>query len=167
MLDLNGKNTLLKNTVVIVSCFSEYTDSGVWRAFCEKLPFDVIGLTTIENIVGGEVGETMLTVMVLTSDDIAFSVTVSDAVTVEDAAPFEALYAAATADHADIPALMMSFAPLLTGVGSDFYVDTMTKISGNVPNFGSLAVDRNSDYHDSKVMLNGDSWIDRFAILLF
>jgi hypothetical protein len=61
---------------------------------------------------------------------------------------------------------MLSFTPLSNSFGSDFYVDCMTEISGNVPNFGTVAVDHNEDYHESQVLLNGKGFRDRFALLL-
>ena len=165
-LELEGKNKLLKNTVGIVSCYAEYIDSGVWKALCEKLPFEIIGTTTIANMTSGVLGETMLSIMVLTSDDTAFSTALSETVAVEDTVPLKALYQEALSKLSGKPSLMLSFAPLLNSVGSDFYVETMSEITGNVPNFGTLAVDHNTDYHDSRVLLNGEAWADRFALLL-
>ena len=165
-LDLGGKNILKKNSIGILSCFADDIESGVWSALCEKLPFEIIGTTTIENMTAGEIGDTMLTLMVLTSDEIIFATALSEPVMEEDEAPLRALYEKAASKLPGKPALMLSFAPLLTNFGSDFYVERMTEISGNVPNFGTLAVDHNADYHDSRVLLGGESYPDRFALLL-
>lgn len=165
-LDLGGKNTLLKSTVGIVSCYAEYVESGVWKALCEKLPFQVLGTTTIANMTAGEIGETALMLMVITSDELAFATALSQPIAAEGREPLRAVYQQALAKLPGAPALMLSFAPLLNNFGSDYYVESMSEISGGVPNFGTLAVDHNPDYHDSMVLLDGDAWRDRFAILL-
>ncbi|MDL2236143.1 FIST C-terminal domain-containing protein, partial [Christensenellaceae bacterium OttesenSCG-928-L17] len=144
----------------------EYIDTGVYKALCEHLPFEVIGATTVENMVAGEIDETMLTLLVLTSDEVSFATAFSDAVTGEEEAPLRALYQSARQKLPGDPAMMLTFMPLLTTLGSDFYVDCMSAINGNVPNFGPVTVDHNADYHDSQVLLNGESWRDRIAILL-
>jgi hypothetical protein len=51
-------------------------------------------------------------------------------------------------------------------VGGDFFVDAMSKISGNVPNFGTIVVDDTIDYHDSHVICNGELYRDRLAFVL-
>jgi len=165
-LDLGGKNILKKNSIGIVSCFADDIDSGVWKALCESLPFELIGTTTIENMTAGEIGETMLVLLVLTSDELTFATALSEPVKEEDEAPLRTLYEEALSKLPGKPALMLSFAPLLTNFGSDFYVERMTEISENVPNFGTLAVDHNADYHDSRVLLGGEGYPDRFALLL-
>jgi hypothetical protein len=62
--------------------------------------------------------------------------------------------------------MMISFFPLLTGVSSDYYIDHMSEISENVPNFGAVTVDHNADYQDAMVLCNGEYDRHRLAILL-
>lgn len=164
-LDLDA-NPLRKNTVGILSCYAEFLESGVIKALHDGLPFDLIGTTTIASGVPQDSGDINLSLLVLTSDDVDFAFALSAPIAEESEAPLAAMYQEAAAKLPEKPALMISFVPLLTTVGGDFYVDAMTKISGNVPNFGTLAVDHNQDYHDSRVILNGEAWPDRFAILL-
>ena len=165
-LDLGGRNILLKNTIGIISCFADYVESRVWESLCKALPFEVIGATTIVNAVSGGTGETMLSIMVLTSDDVSFASALSEPIFGEDKAPLAAMYQAAQAKLPGKPSFMLTYSPLLNNFGSDFYVDSMSDISGNIPNFGTLAVDHNSDYHEAYVLLNGTYSRDRFAILL-
>lgn len=159
-------NPLLKNSVGIVSCFSEFIDSGVIEELGNALPFEIIGGTTIACGVPQGEGETMLSLLVLTSDDVEFATASSAPVMEEDEAPLAEMYASAAAKLAQKPVLMISYAPLLTSVGGDYYAACMSGLSDNLPNFGTYTVDHNTDYHDSKVILNGESWPDRFAILL-
>lgn len=165
-LDLEGANSLMKSTVGIVSCFSEFVDTGVYRALCDALPFEIIGTTTIANTVRAEIGEAMLTLMVITSDELAFATSLSEAIPGEDKAVVEAAYQAAFGKLGKKPSLMLSFVPLLNNFGTDFYVENMREMSQDVPNFGTLAVDHTPDYHTSSVLYGGEAWRDRLAILL-
>ncbi len=159
-------NPLLSHSVGIISCYAEYIDSGLITALNDALPFDIIGATTIVCGVPQGEGDTMLSLLVLTSDDVEFATAASAPVMEEEEAPLAEMYKTAAGKLTQKPALMLSFAPLLTHVGGDYYAERMSSISGGLPNFGSYAVDHNSDYHDSKVILNGEAWADRFAILL-
>jgi hypothetical protein len=108
----------------------------------------------------------LLTLMVLTSDDVSFSTGLSDTISSEDEGPLRAGYGPALAKLRREPSLMLSFAPLLMNVGGDFYVETFSRLSGGVPNFGMVSVDHNSDYRESKVILNGAAYYDRYALVL-
>ena len=165
-LDFGGKNALRQNTIGIVSCYAEFIESGVWEHLCANLPFEVLGTTTIANMVPAELGETMLTLMVLTSDEIGFSTALSEPIVEEDALQLRAMYETALAKLPAKPSVMMSFLPLHSNFSTDFYVDCLTEISGGVPNFGTVTVDHNTDYHDSQVLLNGKGYPDRAAVLL-
>jgi hypothetical protein len=165
-LGLAEEGRLLRHSVGVITCFAEYLESGVVKALCERLPFDVVGATTVINSSCGEIGEAMLALMVLTSDDVLFSTSVSEPLSGEEEAPLRACYEAAAAALPGKPVLMLSFLPLLASIGGDYYVERMTDISGGVLNFGTIAVDHNEDYHDSRVTRNGDSWTDRLAVVL-
>ena len=165
-LDLAGEGKPQAHAIGIVSCFAEYIETGVLEKLRARLPFDLAGATTIAGSAAGEIGETVLILTMLTSDDVAFATAVSDAVLEEEEAPLRACYERAAAKLPGAPTFMLSFSPLLTKVGGDYYVDRVSAISGGIPNFGTLAVDHNADYHDSLVILNGESWRDRYVMLL-
>lgn len=164
---LGYEGKLLRFSIGIITCFPEYMQSGVVEALVEKLPFETIGITTIANAVAGEMGETMLTIMVLTSDDVDFVTGVTAPVEGETPELLRSAYAAAVGDRQEKPSFMLSFAPLLFNVSGDFFVENMDEITGGVPNFGTLPVDHNQDYHESCVLLNGSAYRDRYAFLLF
>jgi hypothetical protein len=104
--------------------------------------------------------------MVISSDDVHFSVGLTDPIRSEDDAPLRRAYEAAVGKLAGEPALMFSYAPLLMNVGGDFFVNSFTEISGGIPNFGMLSVDHNSDYHESQIIHNGEAYLDRYAFVL-
>jgi hypothetical protein len=156
-----------QNAVGILSCYAEYVESGVVAALSEQLPFDIVGTTTIANSSHYEIGESMLTLLVIVSDDVSFATALSDPLDQEEEAPLRSCYEAALAKLGNKPAFMMSFFPLLTSVSGEYYTSQMSAITDNLPNFGTIAVDHNGDYHDSMVVYNGEPHRDRLTVLLF
>lgn len=163
-IDLNGG--LLRNSVAIVSCYADFVDTGVFAAVCDMLPCDVVGTTTITSSVPGSGNDIQLTLMIMTSDDVFFSTGFSEPIDSENEAPIKAAYAAAKAALSGEPALALSFVPLMMNVGGDFFVKAFDKVSGGVPNFGTLSVDHTDDYHKAQVLYNGIAAPDRYAFVL-
>lgn len=155
-----------QNTIGIISCYAEFVESGVYAALCQALPFDVVGTTTIAAGTKGEAGELLLTLMVITGDDLAVATAVSGIAGEEDAGLLAEMYASAREELTEEPKLILSFAPLSPTFSNDFYVKTMDELSGGVANFGTVTVDHNPDYHDAQVLINGEAYRDRFAIVL-
>ncbi|MDR1509318.1 MAG: FIST C-terminal domain-containing protein [Synergistaceae bacterium] len=164
---LNTGRGLLKNSVGILACYADFIGSGVVRDICAALPFDVVGSTTLGNAVPGSKDRIMLSLMVLTSDDVSFSVGLTAPLTREEEEALKFAYdeAASGSIHGK-PALILCFAPLLMNVSGDFFADSMSRISGETPLFGMLSVDHNSDYHESRVIHNGMAYADRCAFVL-
>jgi hypothetical protein len=156
---------LLKNSVGILTCYADFISSGTVREICAALPFDVVGSTTLGNAVPGSKDKIMLSMMVLTSDDVSFSSVLTAPLTTEDEGVLKLAYDEA-AGIGGRPALILCFAPLLVSASGDFFADTMSKIAGGTPLFGMLAVDHNDDYHESQVIHNGGAYSDRCAFAL-
>ncbi|ULQ59834.1 hypothetical protein K7I13_00275 [Brucepastera parasyntrophica] len=163
---LDLKNNQCKNSVGILTCYSEFIDTGVVKALCEKLPFDVAGTTTIGNAGSSVFGQMMLCVSVLTSDDVSFSTVVSDSIVNEQMEPLSRAYAEAASAADKKPAMLITFAPLVRHVAGDHIVSVLNSISGNVPNFGTVALDHNIDYHDAQTIYNGEAFKDRLVLIL-
>jgi hypothetical protein len=164
---------LKKNSLGLISCYAEFISSGVVAALAKALPFPLAGTTTLAGAAGAVRGEMLLILTVLTSDDVEFAAAVTDPLSGEDEAPLRAAWEKVTSarrpegtGESARPALMLSFAPLLLNVSGDFFADAWTSITGNVPNFGTLAVDHNQDYHDSQTILGGEAWRDRYVFVL-
>jgi hypothetical protein len=155
-----------KNTVGLLAGYSDFVDSGVIKELCAALPFGVIGTTTLGSVVRGSDGRMTCSLIVLTSDDAEFSIGFTEPMTAADEAPLVAAYGEASRKLSGKPALMVTFAPLHINASGDFYVDAFSRISGNVPNFGMLAVDNTDDYRNSAVICGGEAYADRCAFLL-
>jgi hypothetical protein len=161
-----NKNQLQKNSIGLVSCFADFIGSGVVSALAEKLPFPIAGATTLAAAATGIQGEVLLIITVLTSDDVEFAAGITDPISGEDDTPLKLAWDRIIAKRADKPSLMLSFGPLLMNVSADFFVEAWSAITGNVPNFGTLAVDHNPDYHESQTILNGEASKDRYVFVL-
>ena len=162
----NAGPGLLKNSLGIVSCYAEFIDTGVIAALAEALPFPIVGITTIAAAANGEIGELQLFLTVLTGDDVEFLIGHTEPLAGEEMEPFRKAWAETGAKRPDKPVMMLSFAPLLLSYTMDFYADVWTSIIGDVPNFGSLAVDHNQDYRDSQTIYNGQAFKDRYVFIL-
>jgi len=162
---LGLEGNLLQNTVGILSCYSEFIDSGVVDALTRHLPFDILGATTIASAAAGEFSEFALVLMVLTSDDVSFTTGVTSPIVGEDEGPLKAVYDSAMAGKSKPPAMILSFAPLL--LNGDFFVGAMNKISMGVPNFGMVSIDHTTNYNHMRVIYNGECHTDCYACILF
>ncbi|MDR0652823.1 MAG: FIST C-terminal domain-containing protein [Synergistaceae bacterium] len=166
MEQLGNVSRLRKNAVGLLACYSDFVDSGVVKALCSALPFDVIGTTTLGSVVRDSEGRMTLSLIVLTGDDTEFAAGFTEPMTAADEAPLGAAYAEASRKLSGRPALMITFAPLHINASGDFYVDAFSRISGGVPNFGMLTVDNTNDYRNATVICKGEAHADRVAFLL-
>jgi hypothetical protein len=161
------KELLKRHSVGIVTCFADFITSGVIAALAEALPFPIVGTTTLAAAANGFQGDIVLILTVFTSDDVEFITGVTNAVTTEDETILKAAWDQAVAGKPEKPGLILSFAPLIQNVSSDFYVEAWSHITGNIPNFGTLAVDHNKDYHEAQIILGNKAFKDRYAFVLF
>ena len=155
------------NSIGLISCTPDFITSGVVAALQDALPFALVGQTTIGTAVAGSDTLEALTILVLSSNDVEFVTMITDPIVDEKGDQIKVAYQEATAPHSDRPALILSYVPLLLNVGGDFFVNTLNKASGGVPIFGSLAVDNTIDYHDSRVIFNGQAHPNSLALVLF
>jgi hypothetical protein len=159
------KKRLGANSIGIVSCFADFIGSGVVSALAGRLPFPIAGTTTMAASANGVLGEAILILTVLSSDDVEFEAGITAPITGEDAAPLKAAWDKIA--RPEKPALMLSFCPLMNNVSADFFVESLSEITGNVPNFGTLAVDHNTDYHEAQTIWGKESYRDRYVFILF
>lgn len=157
---------LKKNSVGLVTCYSEFIDSGVLSALVEALPFDIIGATTLGNASGGTHSLMMLSITVLTSDEVVFAASYSDSLAGEQQEPLRDMYEHGKAKLGGEPEFMLTCLPLLYHIGGDETIAMLDEISGGVPIFGTTTVDHHSDYHTAQTFLNADASMDRMAIIM-
>jgi hypothetical protein len=157
---------LKKNTVGIIACHYEFALSGVAKALCESLPFPVLGAITSAQAVQGTSGALLLTLMVLTSDDVEFVVARTPSLHGESGETVAKIYTETASARAERPALILAYAPFMLENSGDEYVNVLTKVSGGVPCFGTLAVDDTVDFSNCFTIYNGEHSNDQMTLLL-
>ncbi|GHU44111.1 hypothetical protein FACS1894111_10840 [Clostridia bacterium] len=164
---LDLERNLRANSVGIIACHYEFVLSGVAKALCEALPFDVVGTISAAQSVPGNTDIMNLTLMVLTSDETEFSTALTESLT--DGAAEQSVtdgYKKAANGKSEKPALIFAFGAFIPGNFGDQYEDALSKVSGDVPVFGTLAVDDTPDFSHSYMLYNGEEYRDKFAVIL-
>jgi hypothetical protein len=171
------KRKLRRNTVGILICYLDFIETGVVRALCEKLPFDVVGANSIGSAVPGNGGFAALSLLVLTSDDVFFSAALSRPLGEHRREFIEAAYQSALEglpgrnlgpEGRPSPncALGLTFIPYLWQFAGDEILSVLNDVSGGVPLFGMMAFDYSTFMRAPRVLFNGESYDDRCAIVL-
>lgn len=163
---LNLEENQLKNSVGILTCHVDFLDTGVVEELCAKLPFEVLGVTTLGSGTNQITDLCALTLSVLTSNDVSFSTVLTDSLLDEQEGPIEASYNKVAAKFPEEPSLILACGPMLTQVGGEKLLRIINKVSAGVPVFGTLSCDHNFDFHESQVVYNGKSYADCMAMVL-
>lgn len=159
-LDLD--NNLLKYAAGALICHSDFIQTGVAQEISEKLPFDVVGCTSLACMSTSMDDSLMLSLAVFTSDDVQFS-----AFTATDLAGTEAMDAAyQAAKLGDKPALVVPFVPLTIMVAHEQVMLNLDKVVGGAPVYGSVAADHTADYSTCHTVFNGVASQSAVAVLL-
>lgn len=156
----------LTHSVAMVTCYPEFLDSGVVAALNDALPFDMVGATTMGNAVAGGLGQLSLTLAVLTSDDIQFGALCTESLAEDIDGAVEGAYPPVREAVGGNPSLAIVFAPLLFNVGGDALIEKMKAVSGELPLFGTIAVDHTTEYTEAQAIFNGRGYRDRMAGIL-
>ena len=163
---LADKISLLEHSVGIVMCHPEFIASGVLAHICAHLPFEVAGTTTASQAVTGEAGELMLTIFVMTADDVSFRTGVTNSVIENIDGRTKAAFDAATAGSTGQPDLALIFPPFLVGPSGDAYVRAWGKVIPNTPLFGTLATDDSISFAGAEIIYHGTSYTTAMSFVL-
>jgi hypothetical protein len=164
---LGPEDQLLTHTIGLIACIPDFIETGVVKALQDALSFDLIGQTTLAAAAPGSDTLEILSIFVITSDELEFVYGQTEPITGEDVSLLAPSYQAATGDRAptDKPATTLIYGPLLLNVGGEFFVNTFNELTGKAPVFGSLAVDNTIDYHNSFVIYKGEASSNRLAFI--
>ncbi|MDR0669456.1 MAG: FIST C-terminal domain-containing protein [Treponema sp.] len=160
---LDLERNLLKHSVGIAACHYEFVLSGAFKAVCDALPFDVAGTISSVQGVNEHSGTLLLTLFVISSDDASFKTILTDSLKGTPGKAIEEGYKNGIAGTH--PSLMFAYAPFMVENSGDEYVNVLTKISGGVPCFGTLAVDDTTDFRTCYMLYNGECYRDRMSII--
>jgi hypothetical protein len=136
-------------------------------ALCESLPFDVVGCTTLGNSACGKYGMELLSISVLTSDDVSFATVMSGPLSQENLIPPLAAAYDSTRQGKQ-PDFILAYAPLIREravAGSEIFKGLNTVIEGRSM-FGTFSCDHTLDCSESWTIRNGKVASDAVAMIL-
>ena len=167
---------LLVHSVGVILCHPEFILSGVVEHIGRHFPFDIVGATSASQAVNGQAGELILTMFVMTSDDIRFVTGVTGPV-LEDDAPPEApptaegapatsesqilgvqaavasAYASAAGGISEQPKLALIFPPM-TPLSGNVFINAWEKLIPGTPLFGTIATDDSTVFEGAETVYN-------------
>ena len=161
---LKNKGGPLKHTIGIIACHYEFITSEIYAALCQALPFEVVGTISSAQSIQDKTDALLLTLLVMTSDDVDFKMVLTPSLLENPAKVIEDSYKSACGSEK--PALILAFAPFLLQNCGDDYVNALTEVSGGVPCFGTIAVDDTLDFANCFVLAEGAHHRDRLAMIL-
>jgi len=154
---LDLEKNLLKNSLGIISCFSEFADTGVLKAVCDALPFDCIGATTTMCSAEKETDQLLLAITVLTSDDCSF-----ETIALQIGDDYEKTIGndltKVLGKNEEKPAIILSYFPLMQTVSGDMILTAVDNATGGIPLFGTMAIDHTPDYSTICTIHNGEAY---------
>ena len=163
---LDEKIPFLAHTTGIMLCHPEFAAAGVATYICGKLPFEVAGITTAAQAVNGEVGELLLTLFVMTSDDVWFKTGVTGGLEDGLFEPVKTAITNVTQGAGESPGLALIFPPLILKYSGDSYVDAVQKILPRVPIFGAIAIDDTLTHELSETIYKGEHYKTAMPFIL-
>ncbi|MDR1788726.1 MAG: FIST C-terminal domain-containing protein [Treponema sp.] len=162
---------LLPHSAGVIFCTPDFVSEGVYEAVAKSLPFPVVGATTLSQSTNSGFGEFMLTLTVLTGDDVVFGAGQSGAIPAPGGAE-ETLRPAVEQAKAQLggaaPKMALTFCPTSpAGSPNDRYVDALTKLTGGIPVFGGISLDYSvAVTEDAYCFYNDHAAKDRAVVLL-
>ena len=160
--------SLQKNTVGLITCHFDFPETHFIEALCKKLPFPVIGMTTMSS--GNTHGHSMyaLSLSILTSDEVSFQVAFSDALGEDNyREKMKAAYDKAASQLPGPPSMVIGLFPYLHNISGAQMVKNFDEISGSVPLWGSLATDPEVGYDHCYVFCGEKVCKESLAMILF
>ena len=166
-IQFNEKLTLLKNTAGIVHCSYDFIESGVVKRVCDTFDFPIVGTTSAAQAVNSAGGNFMFTMLILTSDDVEFFAGCSKGHKDDFSGSIERTFPILSEVSALPLKMAFVFPPLTDNNEGDSYVHVFEKLCGNVPIFGTLAVEEAIiSYAQTETIYNGESFEEEATYLL-
>ncbi len=160
------KITLEENSIGIIMCHPEFILSGTLKYICENLPFEVVGITTASQAVNGEAGELILTLFVMTSDDVTFRTGFTESLLDGLEQPTRDAYKIASEGMNGEPKLALRCPPALIKYPGDAFPGIWSEILPNTPNFGTFAVDDTVEFETSETIYKEQTSKEKMSFVL-
>jgi hypothetical protein len=151
----------------ILFCHYEFIETDLIREICSRLPFEVIGMTSMAGASDERFGTFVLSLAVLTSDDVSFRTAVTVPLTAGNTAEaMTAAYNEARAKLPGDPAMVISFFPFLSDISSADILKQLDIACGGAPVWGSVASGMDMSYDHARTIHNGQDYEKNVTLLL-
>lgn len=164
---IESKRPLDKNSCGFVYCDVEMEHESFLTVLREKLPFEIVGCTSIATFDTENGARIMSAVLVvLTADDVQFSVALTDPLDQGNLRnELSRAYDKTVAEIGEPGKLLFLIPPFNDTIPLDEYIDILSELSGDIPIFGGLP---SSNIADGDILMyaNGRAFADRAAIVL-
>jgi len=158
---------LKKNSVGLVTCHSDFTNSPFIGELCKKLPFDIIGMTTIASANRHGQGMFSLSLSVLTSDEIVFETAMANSLDPGNCyEKVKTAYSEAVKKLPSEPSMILTFFPFIHDISGTRMHKNFDEICGGIPFWGSLACSPDVQTGHWFVLHNGDIDSKGLAMIL-
>jgi len=148
---------LKKNSGGLIFCHIDYVESGLVKALCEGLPFNVIGMTSMVGADEHGYGLFDLTIAVLTSDEVSFEVGMTGGINCDNyAAEIDALYTRLRGGVESDPAMIFTFMPYIRDVSGYEVVAAMDASCRSIPMWGAITNNIDFNYEKVQTICNGE-----------
>ena len=165
---LKDKLTLLKNTVGIVQCDPEYIEAGFLEILHNELNIPMAGGTTVTAATNESIGNSMFSILVLTSDSVEFSVSQTEGLSGDYTKAIESSLAPLVKDTVKPLKLAVIFPPMIENISGDNYLDVFESLCGKIPVFGTYPVDEDFPSYDrSYSVINNKASTRELSYVLF
>lgn len=162
--------SLMRFSAGIVLCDPEFIEAGIMPSLYQALNIPLAGGTTVSSATNREVGLTMLSVLVLTSDDVWFAVSSTSGLEGGSVEAIRSSLRDALASELEPPRLFIAFPPIIDAVAGDDYIGAIESVCGAIPVFGALPLDdtltdfsRSASIHNGLALKNEMSYIILFG----
>ena len=152
---INEKLSLLDNTIAVIMCHTEFIESGMVKHICDSLPFELAGVTTSSQAVNETASDVVLTIFIMTSDDVYFRSGITGSLENDLYLPAKEAYD--KIGITETPKLALVFPPLPDKYAGDAYVDAWEKVTPGVPVYGTFSTADTADFSGGKVIYNGEA----------
>lgn len=159
--------SLKKYSVGIVTCHADFTESGFVGELCKKLPFDIIGMTTLAS--ANKYGQSMyaLSLTVLTSDEVIFETAATSSLGPENyRGEIETVYSETVKKLPGRPSFILPFFPYIQEVSGSTIIKCFDEICGGIPFWGSLATNIDVSYEHCYAFRNDNIEKGGLAMIL-
>ena len=164
---LDLENRLLTHSAGFITCSYDYVETGMVKAICDALPFEVVGCTTLANAVNREAGTLLFCLSVLTADDCRFATALTPPLENDSHAIINETFKQAAAQLGEQPGLILAFLPLLASGSGEQMLHALNDAATGTPIFGSIACDSDTAHYSNTFTIhNGVSSRDGISMLL-